>query len=414
VHKKRIILIVGDGMADRPLPELNGRTPLEVANPINMHRLAANGISGLLDPVAPGIVPGTETAHLSILGYDPTIASSGRGPFEAAGAGIDIKAGDVAFRCNFATVTEDFIVVDEHAGRIQTEAAELAKELQNIQIKKFPDVKLIFKQTLSFRGALILRGDKLSPNVSAVMPQPGDFVGSVKPSNESFEATRTAQILTEFIKTSNALLKNHPINLKRKAQSKPAANAVLPWGGGHLPQMEPFNKKYGLQSACIAAASIIKGIGKLVGMDIVNVKGATGEIDTDTTAKADAVLKSLKDYNFVLVHIEAADEASHDGNFEGKIEIIKKIDAMVGRILDNISLNDVNVVLLSDHVTSTQLRKHTADPVPFVVAGAKVIKDGVKEFSECAARQGGLQRIQGKQVMPLIMDLLNNSNRTLG
>jgi len=364
--------------------------------------------------VASGIVPGTETAHLSILGYDPAIVSSGRGPFEAVGAGIDVKSGDVAFRCNFATVTEDFIVVDGRAGRIQAEAAELAKELQKIQIKKFPNVKFIFKQTLSFRGALVLRGEKLSPNVSAVMPQPGDFVGSVKPSNESFEATRTAQILTEFIITSNALLKNHPINLKRKAQGNPVANVVLPWGGGYLPQMEPFNKKYGLKSACVAAASVIKGIGRLVGMDIVNVKGATGEIDTDTTAKADAVLKLLKDHNFVLVHVEAADEASHDGNVEGKIEIIKKIDAMVGRILDNISFDDVNVVLLSDHVTSTQLRKHTADPVPFVVAGDKVIKDGVKEFSECAACKGGLQRIQGKQVMPLIMDLLNNSNRTLG
>jgi 2,3-bisphosphoglycerate-independent phosphoglycerate mutase len=414
MHKKRVILIVGDGMADRPLPELNGRTPLEVANPINMHRLAANGISGLLDPVAPGIVPGTETAHLSILGYDPTIISSGRGPFEAAGAGIDIKAGDVAFRSNFATVTEDFIVVDERAGRIQTEAAELAKELQNIQIKKFPNVKFTFKQTLSFRGALVLRGDKLSPNVSAVMPQPGDFVGSVKPSDESFEATRTAQILTEFIKTSNALLKNHPINLKRKAQGKPAANAVLPWSGGYLPQMEPFNEKYRLKSACVAAASIIKGIGRLAGMQIVNVKGATGEIDTDTTAKADAALNSLKDHNFVLVHVEAADEASHDGNVKGKIEIIKKIDAMVGRILDNINLEDVNIVLLSDHVTSTQLRKHTDDPVPIVIAGGKVLKDGIKEFSERAASEGGLERIQGKQVMPLIMDLLDKPNRTLG
>ncbi len=414
MQNRRIIMIVGDGMADRPLPELNGRTPLEVATPINMHRLATNGISGLLDPILPGIVPSTETAHLSILGYDPTIISSGRGPFEAAGADIDIKAGDVAFRCNFATVTEDFIVVDERAGRIQTEAAELAKELQNIQIKKFPNVKFIFKQTLSFKGALILRGDNLSSNVSAAIPQPGDFVGSVKPSDESFKATRTAQILTEFIKTSNALLKNHPINLKRKAQDKPVANAVLPWGGGCLPQIEPFNKKYGLKSACVAAASIIKGIGRLVGMDIINVKGATGEIDTDTTAKADAALKALKDHNFVLVHVEAADEASHDGNVQGKIEIIKKIDAMVGRILDNINLDDVNVVLLSDHVTSTQLRKHTADPVPFVVAGAKVIKDGVKEFSESAACKGGLQRIQGNQVMPLIIDLLNNPNRTLG
>lgn len=414
LDKKRVILVIGDGMADRPLPELNGRTPLEIANPVNMNRLAALGISGLLDSVAPGVVPGTETAHLSILGYDPAIIYSGRGPFEAAGAGLKIEPGDVAFRCNFAMVNEDFIIVDERAGRIQDEAKELAENLQTVKLEKFPDIKIIFKQTLSFKGALILRGANLSSNVSASMPKTGDLAGAIKPLDESLEAMNTANILNEFVKTSYDILRDHSVNVKRKVEGKAVANIVLPWGGGQVPQMESFNKKYQIKGAVVAAASIIKGIAKLAGLDVVKVNGATGELDTDTLSKADATLKALKTHNFVLVHVEAADEASHDGNVEGKISIIKKIDAMIGRILNGIDLNNVIVVLLSDHVTSTQLRKHTDDPVPITVAGANIIKDNITEFSERAAFKGGLNRIQGKQVMPLIMNLLDKSIKTLG
>lgn len=414
VHYVRVILIVGDGMADKPLPELDGKTPLEAVNPKNMNRLAAAGVSGLLNPLEPGIIPGTETAHLSILGYDPFILNSGRGPFEAAGAGLDLKESDVAFRCNFATVTEDFILIDERAGRIQSEAIELAKCLQPLKLKKFPDIEILFKQTLSFKGALVLRGSRLSPNVSAIIPKPGDTVGLVKPLDDSYEAARTAQVLNEFIKSSNKLLKNHPINLKRKSEGKPPANIVIPWSGGQLPRIDAFSNKYGMKAACVAAASIIKGIGKLVGMEVINVEGATGEIDTDTMAKADATIGAIKKFDFVLVHVEAADEASHDGNVQGKLKIIQKIDAMVGRILDNINLEEIYVVLLSDHVTSTHLQNHTDDPVPIVIAGGKIVNDGVKEYSEQMACNGGLRCIQGKQLMPLIMNLLNKSNRPLG
>ncbi len=404
----RVVLIVGDGMADLPLAELGGKTPLEAANPANMHRLAVNGVSGLLDPIAPGIAPGTEAAHLSILGYDPQIAHSGRGPFEAAGAGINLKSGDLAFRCNFATVDGEFAIVDERAGRIGAEAAELAKVLQMIQLKKHTDVHIVFKQALGFKAALVLRGERLSPNVNAPMPKKGDIVGTIQPLDKTPEAVRTADVLNEFIKVSYELLKNHPVNVKRRSEGKPAANAVVPWSGGKVPVLEPFSQKYGLKAACVAAASVIKGIGKLCGMIVIDVEGATGELDTDTLAKADTALKALTYHDFVLLHVEAADEASHDGNTEGKIAIIKKIDAMVGRILDKIDLADTIVMLVSDHVTSTQLRLHTADPVPIAIAGGRVAKDSIAEYSEKAASKGGLCRIQGKAVMPLIMDLFDN------
>ena len=404
----RVILIIGDGMADLPLNELDGKTPLESANPTNMNRLAANGSSGLLDPIAPGIAPGTEAAHLSILGYDPQMAQSGRGPFEAAGANIALQAGDLAFRCNFATIDDELVVIDERAGRIGTEAAELAQMLQKIKLKKYPDVQIVFRQTLGFKGALVFRGDKLSANVAAPMPKKGDIAASVKPLDNSLEANYTADVLNEFTKASYELLKNHPVNAKRKLEGKPVANVVIPWSGANVPILEPFSKKYGLNAACVAAASVIKGIGKLCGMTVIDVKNATGELDTDTLAKADAALKALENHNFVLVHVEAADEASHDGNIESKISIIKKIDSMVGKILDNINLIDTAIILVSDHVTSTQFRSHTDDPVPIAIAGGRIVKDGVVTYSEKAAEKGGLGRIQGKAVMPLIMNLFDN------
>jgi len=399
-------MIIGDGMADLPLPELDGKTPLEAVNPNNLNRLVSNGFSGLLDPISPEIIPGTETAHLSILGYTTQIVANGRGPFEAAGAGIDLKKGDIAFRCNFAQIDETFTILDERAGRIGAEASELVPIVQSIQ--KIFDIQILFKQSLGFKGALVLRGENLSANVSAYMPKKGEIVAKIKPLDDTTQASRTAEVLNYFIKLSYNLLNDHPVNLKRKAKGEPVANVVLPWSGGKIPVLESFNQKYGLNAACIAAASVIKGICKLSGMSVLDVEGATGEFDTNALAKADAALKALSDYDFVLLHLEAADEASHDGNIQLRVDVIKKIDAMVGRILDNVNLNDTLVVLLSDHVTSTQFRQHTADPVPIAIANTKIPKDGVTKFSEKAATAGSLRRIQGKDVMPLIMDLFNN------
>ncbi len=403
----RVILIVGDGMADLPIAEIGNRTPLEVANPTNMHRLASKGCSGLLDPIIPGVVPGTEAAHLSLLGYDPQISQGGRGPFEAAGAGIELRVGDLAFRCNFATINNDFLVLDERAGRIGSDALELAKVLQTIKLKKYPDVQIIFRQALGFKAALVLRGEGLSPNVYAHMPKRGDLVAAIRPKDSTIEALRTAEILNEVSSASYTLLKNHPINLKRKREGEPEANAIIPWSGGLTPVLSPFSQKYGLSAACVAAASVIKGIGKLCSMTVIDVKGATGELNTDVLAKADAALTALRTYDFVLLHVEAADEASHDGDILGKISIIKKIDSMVGRIIDNVDLSEVMIVLVSDHVTSTKLRVHTADPVPIVITGGPFCQDAVTEYNEKAALKGSLKRLQGNAFMPLIMNLFN-------
>ncbi|MGB9959106.1 MAG: 2,3-bisphosphoglycerate-independent phosphoglycerate mutase [Candidatus Bathyarchaeales archaeon] len=406
----KLLLIIGDGMADRPLKELSYSTPLEAAKPQNMNMLASNGISGLLYAVAPGIVPGSDVANLSILGYDPYKDYTGRGCFEAVGAGIELKEGDLAFRCNFATINDNFIVVDERAGRIHDdEADELEKELQKIRLRTTSDIQVVFRHTIGFKGAMVLRGENLCLEVEAPMPKAGLKADAIKPKDKTLEAEKTANALNEFIRETHRKLKNHPINKKREKEGLPKANAVIPWGGGKKPNLKSLNEKYELKGACVAAVSLIKGMCRLAGMNVIHVPEATGDINTNTMAKADAALKALKNHDFVMVHVEGPDEASHEGDVKGKIIIIRKIDSMVGRILEHISLEETCVTLLADHTTSTKLRKHTADPTPITIAGAEVIKDEVSRYSEREAYKGRLGHIRGKHVMPILLNLIGRT-----
>jgi 2,3-bisphosphoglycerate-independent phosphoglycerate mutase len=391
-------------MADQPLQELDFKTPIEAAIPQAMNRLAYKGALGLLDPIAPGVVPGSDTANLAFLGYDPEFVCEGRGPFEAVGAGLQVKEGDLAFRCNFVTADEKLCLVDERAGRIGVEAEVLGEAVEQIRLKVHSDVEVYFKHVAGFKGALVLRGDNLSSNVTRLLPKNGSSIVAIMPLDGSFEAKRTAAVLNEFVQLSSQVLKFHPVNVKREAVNMLPANAVLPWSGGRRPVMESFQVKYGLRASCVAAVSLIKGIGLLSGMDVPDVLGATGEQDTDTLAKADAVLSAFREgKDFVYVHVEAADEASHDGDVEGKIAVIKKIDRLVGRILDSVDLSDTVIVLAPDHATSCMTKLHTSDAVPVCFAGANVISDNVTVYSERSAYKGGLNHISGKDIMPMVL-----------
>ncbi|MCL2691076.1 MAG: 2,3-bisphosphoglycerate-independent phosphoglycerate mutase [Candidatus Bathyarchaeota archaeon] len=409
----RCVLIVGDGMADLPLQELGDMTPLEVANVESMNALACRGVLGLLDPIAPGIAPGSDAANLAFLGYDSEFVCRGRGAFEAAGLGLNVGVGDLAFRCNFVTVDEGLCLVDERAGRIGgVEAKVLGECVEQVRLRVHSNVEVFFRQGLGFKGALVLRGEGLSGNVSAVLPKVGSVVGAVAPLDGSFEAKHTADVLNEFIHLSNQMLRVHPVNVERVLEGKLSANAVLPWSGCGRPDMVPFGERYGLRASCVAAASLIKGIGKFSGMDIVDVVGATGDLDTDTLAKADAVFSAFEaGSDFVYVHVEAPDEASHDGNVAGKIGIIQKIDALVGRIMAGVDLLDTVVVLVSDHVTSCRFRAHTGDAVPVCFAGGNVVSDGVNGFSERLAYKGGLGRIRGKDIMPMVLNYMGKPEK---
>lgn len=394
-----------DGMADRPLEDLGFKTPLEGADTPNMDKLAETGICGIMDTIKPGIRPGSDTAHISILGYDPYVVYTGRGPFEAAGVGLDVLEGDIAFRCNFSTANDEGIILDRRAGRIRERTEELASSINSIDID---DVEIIFKESTGHRAVLVLRGNGLSDKVSAADPKhDGKEWTKVKPLDQTGEAQKTADILNQVVERSYELLKNHPLNLERIDNGENPANIILPRGAGAVPNVQPFYDKYGLKAACIAETGLIKGIGKIMGMDIIDIDGATGGVDTNLDNIAQGILDTAsKDYDFLLINVDGADEAGHDGNAKDKLEFIERADAVVGKLRD---LDDFYFILTADHSTPISVMDHTGDPVPLVINGPDIRVDDVVEFNERSATQGGLCRIRGSDIMNILMDLMNKS-----
>lgn len=406
----KAILIIGDGMADRPIKELNYKTPLEAAKKPTLNKIAKTGICGLIDPIAPGIVPGSDVATLSLLGYDATKVYAGRGALEALGFGIEVSRDDVAFRCNFGTVDKNFVVLDRRAGRIDTASAtKLAQALQKTA-KDFLKAKILFKNTVQHRGILRLRGKGLSSMVSSTDPAKiGQKTLQATPLNETPEAVKTARIMNELMQLFHETLKNHPVNKERERKGLPPANIILCRGAGTLPLVEPLTQRYGVRAAVVAAMPLVKGVCKVAGMNLLTVKGASGTYETNFIEKAKATVKALESYDFVLTHIKATDVASHDENFTTKIKMIEKLDAMVSHIMKNIDNEETLIAVTADHTTSCKTGNHEADPVPIILAGPGVRTDDVKEFSERACARGGLHRIRGMDLMPIMVNLLGKS-----
>ena len=403
---KKILLLVMDGLGDRAIEALDFRTPLQVARTPNMNWFARRGSSGCMDVIAPGVRPGSDTSHLAILGYDPFEVYTGRGPFEAAGVGLVGKKGDVAFRCNFASVDNKLNVIDRRAGRIkEPETTELVRTLSKIRIE---GVEVTVREATEHRAVLLLRGKGLSPCVSDVDPHALARVHDCKPLVP--EAKKTAKAVNDFVKWSYELLKDHPINLKRKELGKPVANILLPRGAGVFPDIRSFKERYGLESACVAGVSLIKGICRVCGMEVVDVPGATGGLDTDMVGKAHAALDLLGSKDLVLVNVKAADIASHDGDFRKKIEVTERIDRMIGVLRRKIP-SDVVVALLADHCTPVEVGDHSGDPVPLAICSESMIRDGIDAFDEVSSSKGGLGRIRGKELMPILLDVINRSEK---
>lgn len=396
-----------DGMADRPLEELGFKTPLEAADTPHMNKLAETGICGIMDPIKPGIRAGSDTAHISILGYDPYQVYTGRGPFEAAGVGVNVLEGDIAFRCNFSTADDKGIITDRRAGRIREGTNELSDSINSMKID---GVKVIFKESTGHRAVLVLRSEGLSDKVSAADPKhDGKKWTRVEALDSTPEAQKTADILNHVVEKSYEILKDHPVNQKRIANGENPANIILPRGAGAVPNVPAFSDKYGLKAACIAETGLIKGIGKITGMDIIDIEGATGGVDTNLDNIAQGILDTAaKDYDFLLINIDGADEAGHDGNTDKKVEFIEKADEVVGKLMN---LEDFYFILTADHSTPISVMDHTGDPVPIIINGPNIRVDDVKIYNERNAAKGGLCRIRGSDVMNILMDLMNRSSK---
>jgi 2,3-bisphosphoglycerate-independent phosphoglycerate mutase len=398
----KCLLVICDGMADRPLEALSGRTPLEAANTKHLDAIAKGGICGIVDTIAPGIRPGSDTAHLAILGYDPYKYYTGRGPFETAGVGLGVKPGEIALRCNFATVDDAGIVVDRRADRISEGTDELASAINNMTV---PGVNFRFKESTGHRGALVLMGEEFSDKITDSDPhKDGVKVREVDALDDSALTHGTAASLNSFIEESQKVLKAHPVNLKRIQEGKRPANILLLRGAGVAPKLVPFGEKYGVKAGCIATMALVRGVSRFCGLEVLGADPGASISELGSMA-----LDAMDEFDFVLLNIKAADDATHDGNTQKKVEAIEEIDSVVAGFHEIAQKN--YLAILSDHTSSITQKNHTGDPVPVVIAGPEVRSDDVSTFSERAAANGGLGRIRGQDIMNILIDLMNRSEK---
>jgi len=412
---KKIVFIIIDGLSDKPLVQLGKKTPLEAAKTPNLDWLAENGICGQVQPFQFSWqrFPESDAAHLALFGYDPQKYYLGRGVYEAAGIGAYLRRGDVALRVNFATVDKNLKLKNRRAGRI----SETQSLINSLDGRKINGVKFLLKKSLSYRAVLILRGKNLSKEITDGDPhETGKKVLRIKPKIKKAEFT--AKVLNEFLERAYLVLKNHPFNKKRKKRGLPVANYLLVRGAGQFKKIPSFKKRYKLSAACVAGGPLYKGIAKILGMDLIKVRGATGLLNTNLKGKFSAVKKALypvksakggaakpqfnrvKKYNFLFCHIKAADSLAEDGNFRAKKEFIEKIDKNLKPILQ---LKNTLIVVTADHSTCSNLKRHCSLPVPVLIYGSKIKPDKAAKFSERACQKGRLGKMKGLDLMKKVL-----------
>ncbi|WP_304477122.1 cofactor-independent phosphoglycerate mutase [uncultured Muribaculum sp.] len=394
----KYIVVLGDGMADEPIPELGGKTPLEAADTPVMDMLARKGRVGRLVTVPEGFHPGSEIANLSVLGYNVPEVFEGRGVLEAANMGVDIKPGDMAMRCNLICIS-DGRIKNHSGGHISTEEAhEIIATLQ----QELGDDTVHFYPGVSYRHLLILKGGDKRVSCTPPHDVPGTAFADVMVKADVPEAEATARKLNELIMRSQKILESHPVNLRRKAEGKDCANSIWPWSPGYRPSMRPMTEEFGIKSGVvISAVDLIFGIGVYAGLKPVYVEGATGLYDTNYEGKAQAAIDALRNgADFVFLHVEASDEAGHEGDYELKKRTIEYLDNRILRpLMDAVSEMDesVAVAVLPDHPTPCRLRTHTSAPVPFLIYRPGDTPDDVTVFSEESAADGGYGLLTGSQ-----------------
>jgi 2,3-bisphosphoglycerate-independent phosphoglycerate mutase len=393
----KYIMLVGDGMGDYPIAELGGKTPLAAAHTPHMDWIADHGELGLSRTIPEGCETGSDTANLSLLGYDPTRTKTRRAPLEAASLGIDLSRTDVAFRCNLVTLaTRDGVLTmdDYSAGHISTDEAraiveDLDKALGNETFRFYPGV--------SYRHVMVWHEGM----EEAATTPPHDITGEAV--DPYLQRMASHGILLQVMDAASKILRDHPVNRKRVEQGLKPATHIWLWGQGHAPQIEAFEKKTGLRGAVISAVDLLKGIGVYAGLKVIRVPGATGYFDTDYEGKATYALSALEDTDFVYVHVEAPDEAGHAGLLDKKISSIEAFDAMVvGKVLEGIKrFPEHRVMVTTDHYTPISVRTHTTEPIPFAICGAGISapSQGTGGFNEPNAEARGLFEADGYKLI---------------
>lgn len=389
----KYIVIVGDGMADRPLKELEGRTPLQKAFTPNMDKLAREGIIGSVRTIPPGFHPGSDVANLSILGYDPRAFYSGRAPLEAASMGVDLAEGDIAYRCNLVTLKFDqkrtrAVMEDYSGGHISTEEAavlirDIDRELGTEEMRFYPGV--------SYRHLMVWKNGSL--DVECIPPH--DIIG--KEISDYLPTGRSEEVLRTVMRASVGILDSHPLNKERIAKGRKPANSIWLWGQGRKPRLPTFREKYSIDGALVSAVDLTKGLGVYAGFEILKVPGVTGYLDTNYAGKAEYSLDALGRHDFVYIHVEAPDEAGHSGNYRDKVKAIEDFDALVvGTILRGVrAFEDYRILVLPDHATPIEVRTHTDEAVPFVIydSRAKRKNEGAA-FDESLLRRNDILVIE--------------------
>jgi len=398
--KIKYILLVGDGMADYAIPELGGKTPLEVARTPNMDRIAACRI-GSVRTIPEGMEPGSDVANLSLLGYDPVACHTGRSPFEAASMGVSLKATDAAYRMNLVTLDhrsdKEILMVSHSSGDIATKESRtivesLRKEMRIPGVNVYPGVA--YRHLFVWdKGPVDLETipphDVLDQNMAAYLNHAGE------------------DPVPGFIRLSWKILKDHPVNVERIKKGLKPANSIWLWGQGRSPQLPLFTEKFGMEGGVISAVDLLKGIGVYAGLEPINVKGATGYLNTNYLGKAEEALRGLGRLDFLFVHVEAPDEAGHNGNIEEKIQAIEAFDEkVVGSVLKGMErFEDYRIMVASDHYTPICKKTHTSEPAPFAWAGKKELASMRKGpgFTEESAKQSGLFFDKGHKLMPVFL-----------
>jgi 2,3-bisphosphoglycerate-independent phosphoglycerate mutase len=418
--------VVIDGMGDLPVEELGNRTPLEAAQTPNMNFLAKNGKTGLMYTVEKGIAPESDVAAISILGYDPFKYSTGRGILEAVGADVIVNDGDLALRCNFATLGRGNEIIDRRAGRNLTieEAEKLTRAVNDeVKLESYPS-DFEFRSTIGYRAVLVIRSKEkpLSSKITNTDPaysRIGELgvaetktemvLKECKPIDETEEAKVSARIVNEFVKKSHIVLDEHEVNKRRVAKKKLKANVILTRDGGHvLPKFFNINEKYNVNFASLAEMPVEKGISKLADMHIIALPPPSHDEKKDCTLRIKKLLDQLPHYDCFYIHIKGPDEPGHDGKFDAKTNIISIIDKyFFGALLERIKLENYIICVTADHSTPCKLKAHTDDPVPLLISGNKIRGDNVTKFSEKECKKGSLGILKhGTELMPKLMSFL--------